>query len=236
MNIWNAGRLDPDLLQDYVDNGTAEESERAQRMLDKMMEKGSHGEGSRGGNVTGHTLSGKPVYGPRVSDLPHDGSSAAMLQGMSRASHPAYGDFTREDHHDAAAVHDAHAKSAYAESKLSKHDPNHPTFDRESHHANTVALLNHDAASRAHADAAHKSDIPRHAEAREEAERSGSARAARGDRPEDHDAEARAHGIEPGHAGQFRVRGDKVHVHTPSGAWHSTVPTIAEAKRLFPAK
>lgn len=61
------------------------EDELAEKAIEVEIEKG--GEGSKGGNVIGHTKSGKPVYGPTIN------------------YHNLHQNFTKEDHEDAEKTH-----------------------------------------------------------------------------------------------------------------------------------
>lgn len=73
------------------------------------------GEGSRGGNVIGHTKSGKPIYAPRdghadalAADMPHRGHAFAAEHSDG---------YSRADHFNAHAALMAMAKAARAEGR-----------------------------------------------------------------------------------------------------------------------
>jgi hypothetical protein len=66
-------------------------------LQDFMAKGGKDGEGSRGGNVIGHTSSGKPIY-----------RKATAGEGY-HSRHKKYEGFTVKDHQDAAAAHSAEA-------------------------------------------------------------------------------------------------------------------------------
>jgi hypothetical protein len=61
------------------------------------IEKGSKGEGSRGGKVIGHTKSGKPIY--------------------DHFDHKSHKDFTKKDHNDAAKLHMKKFREALKDAK-----------------------------------------------------------------------------------------------------------------------
>ena len=79
------------------------------------LEKG--GEGSRGGQVIGHTQSGKPIY------------MATTGQHYGKA-HPKNSHFTAQDHEDAAKVHDERKKKASEVDKKNA-DAWHSVSDKE---------------------------------------------------------------------------------------------------------
>jgi len=91
----------------------------------ELVLKAGGGEGSRGGNVIGHTRSGKPVYGPNDSfvsaarSAQSGGTDATdKLKQEIKAHQQQHADFTKEDHEDAAKMHNKRAaterSNAYA--------------------------------------------------------------------------------------------------------------------------
>ncbi len=81
----------------------------------KLADRG--GEGSRGGQVIGHTRSGKPIYAPRDGH-PDASSSDLAHRGQAFAGEHAAG-YTRADHHDAHRTILEAAKQARAEGRSS---------------------------------------------------------------------------------------------------------------------
>jgi len=78
------------------------------------------GEGSRGGRVTGHTKSGKPIYGEHGWGPVASGKTIGTTRSGKpildyRGEHESNKDFTADDHMDAANVH--HAKQKEAEQR-----------------------------------------------------------------------------------------------------------------------
>lgn len=89
-----------------------------------LLEK-SQGEGSRGGHVTGHTKSGKPIY----EDNHEIGSTESGKPIYARHDHPDHSHFTRKDHSDAVRAHHSQAfynipaeHKAYHEEQAKHHD------------------------------------------------------------------------------------------------------------------
>jgi hypothetical protein len=72
-------------------------------LADVMKSKRGKGEGSKGGDIVGHTRSGKPIYGPAHKahhGVHHymDPENVAVVEGNHK-------DFSRQDHMDAGAAH-----------------------------------------------------------------------------------------------------------------------------------
>ena len=78
------------------------------------LSKSGHGEGARGGHIVGHTKSGKPIYANSHQNF------RSRSKGVS--FHEEHKDFNHQDHKDAAALLNRHAKSEYNEGrKMAQH-------------------------------------------------------------------------------------------------------------------